>query len=229
MFDALIWTHQLFILYISSSHPNASWEGTWKLLKQYQTTPPKGTYFVLSILHKNSKPSQTWRLEDDGPTRSWVQRLDRRLIKDSAFRGCRLFSEATQCDLQLRVAPPQKVRRAPHLHQPKRPRFATERACAHVQLYIRSQLQVIRKNPGGWAMQAWSCRTCIASQAFWPWKCLVGLFYVGKRQVFMSGVLLAGLFANKSWVFWRGKCRYNPGWKHSKTHMTIENHEFFRR
>ena len=58
---------------------------------------------MLSILQKNSKPSQTWRLEDDGPTRSWVQRLDRRLIKDSAFRGCRLFSEATQCDLQLRM------------------------------------------------------------------------------------------------------------------------------
>ena len=109
---------------------------------------------MLSILHKNSKPSQTWRLEDDGPTRSWVQRLDRRLIKDSAFRGCRLFSEATQCDLQLRVAPPQKVRRAPHLHQPFKATFRhREGMCpcpiVHSKVSCKWDASFV---------QAWSCR-----------------------------------------------------------------------
>ena len=47
MFDALIWTHEMFILYISSRHPNASWEVMWKP-KTYQTPPaPKGTYFEI--------------------------------------------------------------------------------------------------------------------------------------------------------------------------------------
>ena len=181
MFDALIWTHEMFILYISSRHPNASsWCLCCRPRLRHGADPCSswdtrtGWWWNWSWKRSHaSASSQTWRLEDDGPTRSWVQRLDRRLIKDSAFRGCRLFFEATQCDLQLRVAPPRKVRRAPHLHQPKRPRFATERACAHVQLYIRRSVASGQKNQGDWA---WSCRTCIASQAFWPWSVSLASF-----------------------------------------------------
>ena len=175
MFDALIWTHEMFILYISSRHPNASWEGTWKLLKTISNNTSKRNLFLcFQILHKNSKPSQTWRLEVSWSNKKlgckgWTAASSKTPPSEAAGS----FSKQPNVTCNSEAAPPREVRLAPQRHRPKRPpTVPREGICQCPIVHRRCKWSEKGKHYLGCSfVQAWSCRTkpagffCIASQA----------------------------------------------------------------